>query len=75
MALPRIQRNMDVVSSRSELVGIVESIDGDELRLARDAAGQEHRVPLAWIHFTDDQVHLERTANDVVRLWSGETFE
>jgi hypothetical protein len=75
MALPRIKPHMDVVSSRSEPLGMVDCIDGRNLKLARDALGQHHFLPLTWVDVIDEQVHLKRPANDVIRLWSGETFE
>ena len=75
MALPRIQPHMDVVSSRSEPLGMVDRIEGRHLKLARDVLGQHHLLPLTWVDFIDDQVHLKRSAHEVIRLWSGESFE
>lgn len=71
----KIQKHMDVVSSQSEPLGVVDHVAGTDLKLARDVVGQHHYVPLAWIDYIDDKIHLKRSANDVERLWAGERFE
>jgi hypothetical protein len=71
----RIQKHMDVVSSKNEPLGMVDHILGANLKLARDVVGQHHYVPMSWIDHIDDKVHLALTANDVERLWAHERFE
>jgi hypothetical protein len=71
----RIQKHMDVVSSKSEPLGMVDHIDGSTLKLARDVVGQHHFVPLTWVDFIDEKIHLKRSAAEVERLWAGERFE
>jgi hypothetical protein len=71
----QIQKNMDVVSLNNEPLGMVDHVDGRDLKLARDVVGQHHFVPLMWIDHIDDKIHLSRSTDEVARLWSGETFE
>jgi hypothetical protein len=71
----RIQKHMDVVSSKSEPLGIVDHLDGSTLKLSRDVVGQHHFVPLTWVDYIDEKIHLKRTAKEVERLWAGESFE
>lgn len=70
----QIQKHMHVLSSGNELLGAVDRVSGPNLKLKRDAVGQHHFVPLAWIDHVDDNVHLTRSARDVERLWTGEPF-
>ena len=70
-----IQKHMDVVALNNEPLGMVDHIDGRDLKLSRDIVGQHHFVPLTWIHHIDDKIHLSRSAEEVARLWSGESFE
>jgi hypothetical protein len=71
----KIQKHMDVVSSKSEPLGMVDHVAGTDLKLARDVVGQHHFVPLTWIDYIDEKIHLKRPAKDVERLWAGESFE
>ena len=71
----QIQKHMDVVSSRNEPLGSVDHIEGSEVKLVRDVLGQHHLVPIAWIESIDDKIHLTRSAEEVERLWAGESFQ
>ena len=71
----QIQKHMDVVSSRNEPLGSVDHIQGSSVKLVRDVLGQHHFVPIAWIASIDNKIHLTRSAEEVERLWAGETFQ
>lgn len=71
----KIQKHMDVVSSKHEPLGVVDHVAGTDLKLSRDVVGQHHFVPLTWIDYIDEKIHLKRSAKDVERLWAGESFE
>jgi hypothetical protein len=71
----QIQKHMDVVSSRNEPLGSVDHVQGSSVKLVRDAVGQHHLVPIAWIESIDDKIHLTRSAEEVERLWAGEPFQ
>lgn len=75
MANPQITKHMDVVSSTNDHLGRVDHVEGDRLKLARDALGQHHLIPLRWVARIDDKVHLSHSTKDVERLWAGEDFQ
>lgn len=66
----RIRPQMLVVCSTNEPCGMVDHVEGRSLKLARDASGQAHFIPLGWIERVDDKVHLGRSADEVMRHWT-----
>jgi hypothetical protein len=58
-----IMEHMDVVGSDGEHIGVVDGVDGDEIKLAKsDPAGgtEHHLIPLVWVEEVGDdgRVHL-----------------
>lgn len=68
-----IRGGMQVLGSDGGMVGTVDGVEGDGIKLARDAAGIHHFVPLAWIGRIDEHVHLDRSAQLVRDGWTAET--
>ncbi len=55
----RIREGAKVIASDGVVVGIVEALDGDRIRLAVSEAGGQRFLPLAWIEEVgDDAIHL-----------------
>jgi hypothetical protein len=49
----------------------VDHVDGDQLKLKRDASGQHHYIPLGWAkRLVDGKVQVDRAAKDVMAAWS-----
>jgi hypothetical protein len=67
----QIREHMQVVGNDGELIGTVDRIDGDELRLTKSGApdGRHHFLPLATVEAVDDRVHLNRTSNRAMAEW------
>jgi hypothetical protein len=67
----QIKTHMQVVGNDGEIVGMVDSIDGDELRLTKSGTpdGKHHFLPLETVEFVDDRVHLNRTSNRAMAEW------
>jgi len=55
---------MPVVGSNDAQFGTVDHVEGNELKLVRDAQGQHHYIPLDWIRTIDDKVHIDRPNNE-----------
>jgi hypothetical protein len=69
----RIKPHMPVVCSNDRQFAVVDHVEGAEmLKLARDAKGQHHYIPLSWIKYVDDQVHVDRPGDQAMREWSTE---
>jgi hypothetical protein len=42
----------------------------DTIKLARDKNRQHHYIPLSWVTFVDDKVHVDRPGDQAMREWS-----
>ena len=65
-----LREQMDVLSSDGALVGRVDKIEGDRLKLERsDSPDHQHyHVPINWVSRVDDKVHLTRDRAAVMAL-------
>ena len=68
-----IREGMQVLGSDGGMVGTVDGVEGDRIKLTRDAAGTHHYVPLAWTARIDEHLHLDRSAALVRDSWTAET--
>jgi hypothetical protein len=62
-----LRQGIPVIGADGATIGIVESIEGDTLRLRRGstADGRGHRIPLAWIDRMDGgAVHLNQSRTE-----------
>ena len=59
----QIRQQMDVIDSTGERVGKVDAVDGERIKLTKDAAsgGEHHHVDLSDVARVDDHVHLAKT--------------
>ncbi len=70
-----IREHMEVVGSDGKHVGRVDHIKGDSIELAKlDLAtmGRHRLVPLSWVDFVDDKVHLTLAHQEAERRWMTE---
>lgn len=66
-----IKPHMAVVGSNDGQFGIVDHLEGrDFIKLAKDATGQHHYIPLTWVASVDDKVHVDRPGDQAIRDWS-----
>jgi hypothetical protein len=66
-----IKEHMPVVCSDNGQLAIVDHLEGaDGIKLARDADGQHHFIPLTWVVSVDDKVHIDRTGEQALKEWS-----
>lgn len=67
----QIKEQMPVVGSDNQPVATVDHLDpGNTIKLTKDAQGQHHWIPLAWVQRVDAQVHLNRPARQARQEWS-----
>jgi hypothetical protein len=66
-----IKENMPVVGPDNDPIAVVDHLEGtDVIKLTKDRDGQHHYIPLTWVDSVDDKVHLDRTADQVLKEWS-----
>jgi hypothetical protein len=65
----QIKPHMPVVGANNQQLGMVDNIQGNSLKLTRDAQGKHHLIPLDWVTSVDDKVHLSKPVDEVMRSW------
>lgn len=69
----QIQPQMPVVCSNNGQFAVVDHMEGeDTIKLARDKSGKHHYIPLDWVTFVDDKVHVDRPGPQAMQEWSEE---
>ena len=69
----QIRERMEVIGSDGKHVGIVDGVEGDQIKLARNdpsSGGQHHYVPVGQVDAV--VVRLAQTADDARRQWQAE---
>ncbi len=65
-----IKPHMPVVCSNNGQFAVVDHLEGgDFIKLAKDASGQHHYIPLIWVTSVDDKVHVDRPGDQAMREW------
>jgi hypothetical protein len=66
-----IKEHMDVVASCGTMVGKVDHVQGDTIKLTKNDSpdGRHHQIPLGWVAKVDSQVHLDRDHREVQAEW------
>ena len=73
--LSKVRDQMKVVGSDGSPVGTVDEVAGDRIVLTRsdsDAGGMHHSIPCSWIDSVENEVRLNRSAEEALREWRGE---
>lgn len=66
-----IVRHAPVVCSENGQFAVVDRMESDDtIKLAKDESGQHHFIPLSWVTFVDDRVHVDRPGDQAMREWS-----
>ena len=69
------QEGMPVVCSNGGQFGVVDRIEGDQIKLKKDDHGQHHWIPRAWVTSVDDKVHVDRPGDQAMQEWSAKAPE
>lgn len=64
----QIQDHMDVIASCGTLIGSVDRVEGDSIKLTR-SGGQHHFIPLSWVDHVDQHVHLNKNSMETFDQW------
>ncbi len=66
-----IQEHMDVVGSCGNLLGTVDRVEGNAIKLTKSGSpdGRHHFIPLSWVARVDDHVHLSKNCGEAKRDW------
>ncbi|WP_406697910.1 DUF2171 domain-containing protein [Singulisphaera sp. Ch08] len=66
-----IREHMDVYGSCGNLVGKVDRVEGDQIKLTKSDSpdGEHHMIPLSWVAKVHDHVHLSKTCNEIQHEW------
>lgn len=75
MTAAEIKPDMPVVcgSDANEQFATVDHMEGNEIKLKRDAEGQHHYIPLSWAkQIVDGKIQVDRPASQVMASWRTE---
>jgi hypothetical protein len=69
-----IKPHMPVVCSEGGQFAVVDHIASDNrtIKLAKDATGRHHYIPISWVTSVDGAVHIDRPGDQAMREWSSE---
>ena len=70
-----VRDHMPVIASCGKQVGVVDHVDGNTIKLARNGAGgdgQHHWIPLDWVVRVDEHVHLKKNSIEAIREWKSD---
>ena len=68
-----IKPHTPVVCSNDGQFAEVDHMEGTNcIKLKRDDQGEHHYIPLSWVKFVDDKVHVDRSGEQAMQEWSTE---
>ncbi|HEY4186045.1 MAG TPA: DUF2171 domain-containing protein [Polyangia bacterium] len=66
-----IKPHAPVVCSENGQFAVVDHMEGsDTIKLAKDKKGTHHYIPLDWVTFVDEKVHVDRPGDQAMKEWS-----
>ncbi len=70
--LATIKPHMAVICSEGSHFAFVDHLASDNrtIKLARDAEGVHHFIPVSWVKKVDNAVFLDRPIGEVMREWT-----
>jgi hypothetical protein len=69
----KIGEHMEVVGADGKHVGRVDHVEDRAIELSRfdiQARGRHHLIPLSWVEYVDEKVHLGLDRDEAERRWS-----
>jgi hypothetical protein len=70
-----IREHMEVVGSDGKHVGRVDHVEDGQIELAKldlNTMGKHRLIPMSWIDFVDEKVHLSMPHDEAERRWTTE---
>ncbi len=68
-----IKPHLAVVCSENKPLALVDHVEGrSSIKLTQDRSGQHHYIPLSWVAFVDDKVHIDRPGSEARLEWKTE---
>ena len=71
-----IREHMKVMGSDEQLVGTVDKVEGDRIKLAKNdpqAGGKHHYIPTDWVESVEgDEVLLRQKAQEARQQWQAQ---
>jgi len=64
-----ISEHMQVIGSDGGIVGIVDHVQGSDIKLTKGGDQLHHFIPLDWVANVDSKVHLSKSAREVKMQW------
>ena len=66
-----IKEHMDVIGSCGNKLGVVDHVNGDQIKLTRKDStdGQHHLIPTSWVDHVDQHVHLSKNCGQAKAEW------
>jgi len=68
----QIQEHMEIVGSNDQFFAIVDNLEGDAIKITKDAEGHHHYIPISWVSHVDTHVHLNVTGDQAMQQWTTE---
>lgn len=70
----QIMPHMPVVCSEGGQFAVVDHVEGrSQIKLAKDDDGRHHYIPLEWVTYVDEKVHVDRPGKEAMRDWTTES--
>jgi hypothetical protein len=71
MNAANIREHMEVIGACNKLLGHVDQVEGNSIKLTRDSApdNQHHYIPLDWVARVDEHVHITKSCGEARREW------
>ena len=67
----QVRPEQPVLCSENGQFAVVDHMVGQEtIKLKKDAQGQHHYIPLNWVNYVDDKVHIDRSGTEAMKEWS-----
>lgn len=67
-----IREHMPIVCSDGGQFAVVDHLEGNYIKVARDNAAHDdrhHWLPLNWVTGVDDKVHVDRSGDQAMKDW------
>ncbi|SEJ61823.1 hypothetical protein SAMN04488058_11230 [Deinococcus reticulitermitis] len=65
----QIREHMPILCADGQSHGEVDHLDGDYIKVTKDAQGQHHWLPLSAVDHVDEHVHLNLGHEQVRKQW------
>ena len=74
IGIRQVEEHMEVVDARGWRVGTIDRVDGDRITLAKEDSpdNRHHMIPASMVASVDQKVHLAKSRDEVLGLWSTE---